>query len=154
PRGRTSLVLDGVLGDTAEEEADRLLPLFRKMREQPGRAREDRDRLHGVVREPEVAHHRGNCHRDVPGQGLVPRLRDGTAQRTRTRDVVSADAALVGELEDALRTRVDRSVHRMAESGDLAAGVVNRTRELEWLLVRLEQPRTLPGRAEDHRPGA
>ena len=42
----------------------------------------------------------------------------------------AAHATLVGEVEDPLRARVDRLVHRMTKARHLAAGVVDRLRHL------------------------
>ena len=83
-----------------------------------------------------------------------------TASRSaaRERDVRPADAALVRQLEDPLRARVERPVQRMAEARHPAAGVVDLARDLAGLATRrdrlLEQPRALLRRAEDDRPGA
>ena len=63
---------------------------------------------------------------------------------------------LVGELEDPFGARVDRRVHRVAEAGDLPAGIVHLPCDLERLAaeVRFEQPRALLRGAEDHRAAA
>ena len=71
----------------------------------------------------------------------------------------------VGELEDALGTRVERTVHRMAEAGRPAARGVDRGRHLARDLVRRlaagdalagldEQPCAQLGGAEDDRAAA
>jgi hypothetical protein len=44
--------------------------------------------------------------------------------------VLRADAALVGQLEDALGTRVDRPVQGMSEAGHPIAGVVNSSNDV------------------------
>ena len=77
----------------------------------------------------------------------------------------AADAALVCELQDALRARVDRAVNRMTEAGHPAAGSVHRLRLFrcdrtglragdDTRLRRLQQSRALLRRAEDDRTAA
>ena len=72
----------------------------------------------------------------------------------------AADGACVGELEDALGARVERSMNRMAEPRSLAAGGVDRARHVVGDLRRrltgehprlrlLEQQRARLGGAED-----
>ena len=85
---------------------------------------------------------------------LPPHLGDGLAQLPRTCHRRARDAALFGELEDPLRTRVDRLVHRVAEARHLLAGCVDTPRRLDRLLIGLEQARTLGRRADDNRPDA
>jgi len=70
--------------------------------------------------------------------------------------VAPADAALVGELENSLGPRVDGRVHWVAEAGHSFAGSVHFACNLERVApeIRLEQPRTFLGRAEDDRAAA
>ena len=79
--------------------------------------------------------------------------------------MLAADAALVGELEDPLRPRIDRPVHRVAEAGHLRTGVMRCPRDVGHhvlcSLARrdasariLEQERALLRRPEDDRTGA
>ena len=142
-----------------------MLLLLGQMGEQAGRAREDRNGLHGGGRKAQVEHHRGDRHGDVHRQRLAPGLGHGVAEAAREQDVGPAHPAGVGELEDPLGARVERPVNRMAESRHLAAGGVDRTRDLlgdrrglatgRHLLLRLlEQPRARLGRAEDDRAAA
>ena len=70
----------------------------------------------------EIEHDGGDRHRDVERQRLAPRVRYRIAQRARERDVRAAHAALVRELEDPLRSRIDGLVHGMPEARHLAAG--------------------------------
>ena len=163
---RPALVLDRLLGPPRHQEAERLLLLLGQVGEQAGRAREDRNGLHGGGREAEVEHHRRDRHRDVHRQRLAPGLGDGVAEAAREQDVRPAHAAGVGELEDPLGARVERPVDRMAEARHPAAGRVDRARRSRaataagvaagrHLLLRLlEQPRARLGRAEDDRAAA
>ena len=142
-----------------------MLPLLGQVGEEAGGAREDRDGLDRVRREAEVEHDRGDGHRDVQRQRLLPRSGDGVTQAPREQDVGPADSALVRELEDPLGPRVDRPVHRMPEPRHPAAGRVrgagdsvrDRRRLLagRHLLLRLhEEPRARLGGAEDDRAAA
>ena len=68
---------------------------------------------------PEVEEHGGDRHGDVHRERPPPRLGHGVAERARERGVRPARPACVGELEDPLRARVDRPVHRVAEARHL-----------------------------------
>ena len=102
--------------------------LLGEVGEQAGGAGEDRDRLHRVRREAELEHHGRDRHRDVHGQRLAPDLGRPVAQASRERHVGAADAPHVRELEDPLGARVHRTVNRMTESRQPAAGGVDRPR--------------------------
>ena len=142
-----------------------MLLLLGQMGEQAGRAREDRDGLHGGGREAQVEHHRRDRHRDVHRERLAPGLGHAVAEAAREQDVGPAHPAVVRELEDPFGARVERPVDRMAEARQLAAGGVDLARDVagdrlgrvtgRHLLLRLlEQPRARLGRAEDDRAAA
>ena len=134
------------------------------MREQPGRARKNRNGLHDVGREAQVEHHRSDRERDVHRERFPPDLRNRLAQRAREQNVRPADVARVCEHENPLGAGVERPVNRVAEPRHLAAEGVDRTRDVagngrrpaagrHFLLRLLEQPRASLGRPEDDRPG-
>ena len=142
-----------------------MLLLLGQMGEQAGRARENRNGLHGGGREAQVEHHRRDRHGDVHRERLAPGLGHAVAEAAREQDVGPAHPAGIRELENPLGARVERPVNRMAESRHLAAGSVDRTRHVagdgrglatrRHLLLRLfEQPRARLGRAEDDRAAA
>ena len=61
----------------------------------------------------------------------------------------AADAAGVGELEDALGARIDRAVHGVSEARDLAAGRGDLTNHVTGHGLRLRS--SLPRRGEHAR---
>ena len=119
------------------------------MREEPVRAREDRNGLHGRHRVAEVEHDGRARQRDVHRQGLPPLLHDGRVQLTSSRNVPPAHATLVGQREDPLRSRIDGRVNRVPEPGHLLTCRVQPPCDLRGLLLRREQLRALLGRPEE-----
>ena len=95
--------------------------LLGQVREQAGRARENRHSVHGA-RETEVSRTAAMGMETFIGSGFAPNLGTASRKRAREQDVGPARAACVGELEDPLGAWVERAVHRMAESGHLVAG--------------------------------
>ena len=107
-----------------------MLLLLGQMSEQAGRAREDRNGLHGGGRKAQVEHHRRDRHGDVHRERLAPGLGHRIAEATREQDVGPAHPAGIRELENPLGARVERPVNRMAEARHLAAGSMDRTRDV------------------------
>ncbi len=117
------LVRDGLLGLPGQEEAERVLLLLGEVREQARGAREDRNRLDGRHRSSRgrASPRRSGARRSSAAASPTPAA---TASRSEPRElhVGAAHAALVGELEDPLRARVDRAMHGMSEAGHPGAG--------------------------------
>src|SRR5215213_2924693 len=165
PSALAGLVGDCLLRLVGHPEADRILLLLGQVREQARRAGQDRDRLHDRGGEAELQQHGGHRHRDVHRQRLAPGLVHGVADAAGELDVGPADAALVGQLQDALRARVGGLVHRVAEAREAAARLVCLSRDLPRRLPALgaavhpplrllEQRGALLRGAEQHRAAA
>ena len=140
--------------------------LLDEVPEEPRGPREERDRLRGRDREAEVEQDCGDRHRDVHRERLAPCLRHRVAQLARQQDVRAADATGVGELENALGPRIERSVDRVAEARRPLAGLVDRGSGFARRLPPASSPASTPrlrldqelraqlGGAEDDRPAA
>ena len=90
--------------------------LLGEMGEQPAGAGEERDRLDHRRREVEVEEDGGNRHRHVHRQRLAPGGVDGRLEAAGQVDVAAGDAFGIGEREDALGARIDRTVERDGRS--------------------------------------
>ena len=142
-----------------------MLLLLGQMREQAGGAREDRD---GLDRRGGKSRSSSTAAIGIETfivSGLPQTSATASRKRARERDVRPADAALVGEREDALGARVERLVDRVAEARQPCRPASRIARAIsrhgagsppaaDVASRLLEQPRAVLGRAEDDRAAA
>ena len=142
----------------ASLEPDRALVLLAQVAEQPGGARQQRDRLQRVRGQPEVEHRRGDRARHVEREHAAVDLGHGGLDRAHERDMLAGHAELVGQREQARGARVAVLVQRMAEAGQRPALLAVLAHELDRVGAggeRLGQHRArVLGGAEDHRAAA